>query len=36
MRESTGDGQVLKHSRDRSMGVVCDYIPEYNLRDMTS
>lgn len=36
MRESTGDGVVLKHSQDRSLGVLCDYIPEYNLRDMTS
>lgn len=36
MRESIGNGQVLKHSRDRSLGVLCQYIPEYNLRDMTS
>jgi hypothetical protein len=36
MRESIGDGMALKHSRDRSLGVLCEYIPEYNLRDMTS
>jgi hypothetical protein len=38
MKETTGDGQVLEHSRDRSrgMGVFCDYIPEYNLRDIRS
>lgn len=35
-RESTGDGEVLKHSQDRSLGAACDYIPELNLRDMTS
>jgi hypothetical protein len=36
MRGSIGDGKVLKHSHDRSLGVLCYYIPEYNLRDMTS
>lgn len=36
MRESVGDGEVLKYSRDRSLGVLCDYIPEYNLRDTAS
>jgi hypothetical protein len=36
MRESIGDGMALKHSRDRSLGVLCEYIPEYNLRGMTS
>lgn len=34
MKESTGDGVVLKHSNDRTLGDLCDYIPEYNLRDM--
>jgi hypothetical protein len=36
MRESTGDGIVLKHSRDPGLGGLAHYIPEYNLRDMTS
>jgi hypothetical protein len=38
MKETTGDGQVLEHSRDRSrgMGVFCDYIPEYNAQDIRS
>lgn len=36
MRESTGDGVVLKHRRDRSLGDLHQYIPECNLREMTS
>lgn len=36
MRESTGDGIVLRHSRDPGLGGLAHYIPEYNLRDMTS
>lgn len=36
MKESTGDGLVLKHSRDRRLGELYRYIPEYNLQDMTS
>jgi hypothetical protein len=36
MRESTGDGIVLRHSRDPGLGGLANYIPEYNLRDMTS
>jgi hypothetical protein len=36
MRESTGDGEVLKHSRDRRLGELHKYIPEYNFQDMTS
>jgi hypothetical protein len=36
MKESNGDGKVLKHSRDRRLGPLCKYIPEYNLQDMTS
>ncbi|KAL0935500.1 ipa protein [Colletotrichum truncatum] len=29
------DGQVLKHSMDRSLGNVYKFIPEWNLRDLT-
>lgn len=36
MRESTGDGIVLRHSRDPGLGGLARYIPEYNLRDMKS
>lgn len=36
VRESIADGSVLKHRYDRTYGVLCDYIPEYNLRDMGS
>jgi hypothetical protein len=36
MRRSIWGGKVLKHSHDRSLGVLYVYIPEYNLRDMTS
>lgn len=37
MRESVGDGIVLRHSRDygQGLGTLCEAIPEYNLRDMT-
>ncbi|KAK4623624.1 O-acetyltransferase PaAT-1 [Fulvia fulva] len=36
MKEATGDGMVLKHSRDPSMGDLFHFISEYNLRDMTA
>ena len=36
MKELTGDGKVLKHSRDRRLDDLYMYIPEYNLEDMTS
>jgi len=36
MKGSTGDGKVLNNSRDRRLGVLYKYIPEYNLQDMTS
>jgi hypothetical protein len=36
MRGSIGGGLALKHSQDCSLGDRCNYIPEYNLRDMTS
>lgn len=36
VRSSIGDGNALEHSRDDRLGVLCEYIPEYNLRDMTS
>ncbi|GAB7328234.1 hypothetical protein MBLNU13_g00252t1 [Cladosporium sp. NU13] len=36
MKGSTGDGKVLNNSRDRKLGVLYKYIPEYNLQDMTS
>lgn len=36
MKESTGDGEVLRHSRDIRLGDLHMYIPEYNLKDMTS
>lgn len=36
VRESIADGNVLKHRYDRTYGVLCDYMPEYNLRDMGS
>ncbi|KAF5714562.1 hypothetical protein FMUND_7371 [Fusarium mundagurra] len=29
------EGQVLKHSRDASLGNVCKFIPEWNLKDIT-
>lgn len=36
LRESTGDGQVLRHSRDPGVRGTREFIPEYNLKDMTS
>ena len=36
MRASVGDGKLLKHGRDRRLGDLYKYIPEYNLQDMTS
>lgn len=29
------EGEVLKHSRDASLGHVCKFIPEWNLKDIT-
>jgi hypothetical protein len=36
MRQSSGDGKVLKHSGDRTLGNFYMFVPEYNLRDMSS
>ncbi|KAK0844695.1 hypothetical protein LTR02_003625 [Friedmanniomyces endolithicus] len=36
LRESTGDGEVLKHSRDPGLDGLRCLIPEYNLKDMTT
>lgn len=36
MRGSVGDGKVLRHDQDLSLGGLVDHIPEYNIRDMTS
>lgn len=36
MRESTGDGKVLRSSRDPGLSGLNRFIPEYNLQDMTS
>lgn len=36
MRESIGDGEALRHSHDRRLVNLCECIPEYNLRDMTT
>lgn len=36
MRESTGDGQVLRHSADPGLGGLKFSIPEWNLKDITS
>jgi hypothetical protein len=36
MRGSVGDGKVLQHRRGPSLGMLREYIPEYNLREMTS
>ncbi|KLO92189.1 Uncharacterized protein LW93_7818 [Fusarium fujikuroi] len=35
MKAGAVDGQVLKHSRDASLGNVCKFIPEWNLKDIT-
>ena len=36
MRDGARDGIVLKDPLDTSMGNVCEIIPEWNLRDITS
>ncbi|TGJ87658.1 hypothetical protein E0Z10_g1154 [Xylaria hypoxylon] len=36
MKAGTPDGAVLKHSQDPSMGNVCKFMPEWNLRDVTA
>ncbi|KAI1345760.1 hypothetical protein F5Y01DRAFT_46007 [Xylaria sp. FL0043] len=36
MKAGTPDGVVLKHSLDASMGNVCKFMPEWNLRDITA
>ncbi|KAI0188478.1 hypothetical protein EV127DRAFT_129948 [Xylaria flabelliformis] len=36
MKAGAGNGAVLKHSRDPSMGDVCKYMPEWNLKDVTA
>ncbi|KLP16144.1 Uncharacterized protein LW94_13832 [Fusarium fujikuroi] len=35
MEAGAMDGQVLKHSRDASLGNVCKVMPEWNLKDIT-
>ncbi|GKU09804.1 unnamed protein product [Fusarium langsethiae] len=35
MKAEAMEGQVLKHSRDASLGNVCKFIPEWNLEDIT-
>jgi hypothetical protein len=35
MKAGAMEGQVLKHSRDASLGNVCKFIPEWNLKDIT-
>ncbi|CAG7558740.1 unnamed protein product [Fusarium equiseti] len=35
MKAGAVEGQVLKHSRDASLGNVCKFIPEWNLKDIT-
>ncbi|KAF5641243.1 hypothetical protein F25303_6949 [Fusarium sp. NRRL 25303] len=35
MEAGAMDGQVLKHSRDASLGNVCKFMPEWNLEDIT-
>jgi len=29
------DGRVLKHSQDNSLGILCKFVPEWNLKDIT-
>ncbi|TRX89780.1 hypothetical protein FHL15_009370 [Xylaria flabelliformis] len=36
MRAGARDGEVLKHSRDPSMGNVYKFMPEWNLKDVTA
>ena len=35
MKDGSRNGEVLKHSLDASLGNVCKFIPEWNLRDIT-
>lgn len=35
MKIGAFEGEVLKHSRDTSLGKVCMFIPEWNLKDIT-
>ncbi|KAI1738243.1 hypothetical protein F4680DRAFT_426560 [Xylaria scruposa] len=35
MKAGARRGEVLKHSRDPSMGNVCKFMPEWNLKDVT-
>lgn len=35
MRAGAADGAVLRHSMDASLGSVCKFLPDYNLRDAT-
>ncbi|KAJ4009514.1 hypothetical protein NW766_008631 [Fusarium irregulare] len=35
MKIGAFEGEVLKHSRDASLGKVCMFIPEWNLKDIT-
>jgi hypothetical protein len=36
MKAGAAEGVVLKHSLDASMGQVCKFLPEWNLRDITA
>lgn len=35
IKAGTADGVVLKHARDRSLGICYKVVPEWNLRDIT-
>ncbi|KAI6902830.1 hypothetical protein KC318_g7261 [Hortaea werneckii] len=36
MRETVGDGKVLRNSRDPGLGVLNGFLSDWNLEDMTS
>jgi len=36
MREAVGDGKVLENSRDPGLGRLRDFLPDWNLEDITS
>ncbi|RYP46775.1 hypothetical protein DL768_007064 [Monosporascus sp. mg162] len=36
MKAGAADGAVLQHSTDISLGNVCKFVPEWNLRDITA
>lgn len=36
MRETVGDGKVLRNSRDRDLGNLRAFLPDWNLEDITS